>query len=126
MTIVDLIRLKITNLDLWFQVALLQNHGILSTGKTIEAAVFWFLSMEKCCHSQLLADAACGGRGGRPVQIDDLDAAKTYVSCPPPQPCGIADFYRSYKSIGSDVAGWFSGIPLFDMIDKETGGDYKN
>lgn len=35
-------------------------------------------------------------------------------------------FYRSYETIGTDVAGWFSGMPLFDMIEKETGGDYKN
>lgn len=108
MTIVDLIRLKITNLDLWFQVALLQNHGILSTGKTIEAAVFWFLSMEKCCHSQLLADAACGGRGGRPVQIDDLDAAKTYVSCPPPQ--SLVALLIFIAAIRASVAMWRGGF----------------
>jgi hypothetical protein len=44
--------------------ALLQNHGLLTCGKTIEATVFWFMSLEKCCHSQLMADAAAGGRGG--------------------------------------------------------------
>lgn len=33
--------------------------------------------------------------------------------------------YR-HKVTGSAKAGWFSAIPLFDMIDKETGGDYKN
>ena len=35
--------------------ALLQNHGLLTVGQTIEAAIFWFLSMEKCCHAQLMA-----------------------------------------------------------------------
>jgi ribulose-5-phosphate 4-epimerase/fuculose-1-phosphate aldolase len=44
--------------------ALLQNHGLLTCGKTIEATLFWFMSLEKCCHSQLMADAAAGGRGG--------------------------------------------------------------
>lgn len=76
---VGLLEVQIPNFGLRLQVALLQNHGILATGKTIEAAVFWFLSMEKCCQSQLLADAACGGRGGKPIVIDDLDAAATYV-----------------------------------------------
>jgi hypothetical protein len=32
----------------------------------------------------------------------------------------------SYKVAGSRKAGHFSGLALFDMIDKETGGDYKN
>ena len=29
--------------------ALLQNHGLLTVGETVEAAVFWFMSLEKCC-----------------------------------------------------------------------------
>jgi ribulose-5-phosphate 4-epimerase/fuculose-1-phosphate aldolase len=86
--------------------ALLQNHGLLTVGQTIEAAVFWFVSLEKCCHAQLLADAAAGGRGGATVKIDDEDAAYTY------------------KTVGSPGAGWFSAKPLFDVIHKETNGDY--
>ena len=34
--------------------ALLGNHGLLTVGQTVEAAVFWFVSMDKCCHAQLL------------------------------------------------------------------------
>lgn len=37
---------------------LLQNHGLLTVGQTVDACVFWFTSLEKCCHSQLMADAA--------------------------------------------------------------------
>jgi len=88
--------------------AILQNHGLLTTGATVEATVFWFLSMEKCCHAQLLADAAAAGRGGQTVKIDEADAKRTW---------GV---------VGSPMAGWFSGIPLFQLIEKETGGDYKN
>jgi ribulose-5-phosphate 4-epimerase/fuculose-1-phosphate aldolase len=51
--------------------ALLQNHGLLTVGKTIEEAVFWFVSLEKCCHAQLMADAAAGGRGGETVKIGE-------------------------------------------------------
>jgi ribulose-5-phosphate 4-epimerase/fuculose-1-phosphate aldolase len=43
--------------------ALLQNHGLLTVGKSVEEAVFWFVSLEKCCHAQLMADAAAAGRG---------------------------------------------------------------
>jgi len=86
--------------------ALLQNHGLLTVGGTVEEAVFWFLSMEKCCQAQLLADAAAGGRGHETQKIGDEEAAFTY------------------KAIGTPRAGWFSAKPTFDVIHKETGGDY--
>lgn len=86
--------------------ALLQNHGLLTVGRTIEETVFWFVSLEKCCHAQLLADAAAAGRGGTTVKIDDADAAFTY------------------KTVGSSLAGYFSAKPLFDVIHEETGGKY--
>ncbi|KAL9001133.1 MAG: hypothetical protein Q9169_000316 [Polycauliona sp. 2 TL-2023] len=86
--------------------ALLQNHGLLTVGGTIEAAVFWFISLEKCCQAQLLADAAAGGRGHETVKIHDDDAAFTY------------------KTIGSPAAGYFSSKPLFDVIEKECGSEY--
>lgn len=57
--------------------ALLVNHGLLTVGRTVEEAVFWFMSMEKCCQVQLMADAAAGGRGGKTVQIDEKDAKYT-------------------------------------------------
>lgn len=58
--------------------ALLQNHGLLTVGHTVEEAVFWFVSMEKCCQAQLMADAAAKGRGGETVKIADDDAKCTY------------------------------------------------
>jgi len=86
--------------------ALLQNHGLLTVGNTVEEAVFWFVSLEKCCHAQLLADAAAGGRGTETVKIDPEEARYTR------------------GTVGSRGAGWFSAKPLFDLIHKETGGDY--
>jgi hypothetical protein len=53
-----------------------------------------------------MADAAAKGRGGETVKIDDEAAAFTY------------------KSLGTPIAGWFSAKPLFDVIHKETDGDY--
>lgn len=87
---------------------LLQNHGLLTVGQTIEATVFWFLSLDKCCYAQMLADAAAAGRGGATVKIDPEDAAFTY------------------KAVGTPRAGWFSAKPLFDLMAKEAGDDYKN
>lgn len=88
--------------------ALLQNHGLLTCGRTIEETVFWFVSLEKCCYAQLLADAAAAGRGGQTIKVNDTDAEFTY------------------KSVGTPFAGWFSAKPLFDVIHQETKGEYLN
>lgn len=75
--------------------ALLQNHGLLTVGKNIEEAVFWFVSLEKCCHSQLMADAAVAGRGENElIHIDEEDAAYTYKTVGTP----IAGMFNSHES----------------------------
>jgi ribulose-5-phosphate 4-epimerase/fuculose-1-phosphate aldolase len=81
--------------------ALLQNHGLLTCGKSIESTVFWFMSLEKCCKVQLLADAAAAGRGGKTVKIAEEDAAITY------------------QTVGTELAGWFSAKPTFDVAETE-------
>jgi ribulose-5-phosphate 4-epimerase/fuculose-1-phosphate aldolase len=86
--------------------ALLQNHGLLTVGGSVEEAVFWFVSLDKCCHAQLLADAAAAGRGGETVKIGQEEARETW------------------KTVGTPLAGWFSAKPLFDLIERETGGEY--
>jgi ribulose-5-phosphate 4-epimerase/fuculose-1-phosphate aldolase len=86
--------------------ALMQNHGLLTVGQSVEEAVFWFVSLEKCCQAQLMADAAAGGRGGETVKITEEDAVYTH------------------KTIGSTLAGWFSAKPMFDVVHKETNGEY--
>ncbi|PMD50693.1 arad-like aldolase/epimerase [Hyaloscypha bicolor E] len=87
--------------------ALLQNHGLLTCGRSIESTIFWFMSLEKCCHAQLLADAAAGGRGCETVKIDEKDAEYTY------------------QTVGTEGAGWFSARPTFDIMEHESGLDYK-
>lgn len=104
--------------------ALLQNHGLLTVGETIESvsitppshvsranadilkAVFWFVSLEKCCHSQLMAEAAASSRGEHPIKI------------------GAEESTYTHRTVGSERAGWFSAKPLFDVIHKETHGEY--
>jgi len=88
--------------------AILQNHGPLTVGKSVEEAVFWFIIFEKCCRAQLLADAAAAGKGIQTIKVTEEDAAYTH------------------KTVGSSFAGWFSAKPEFDLIHKETGGDYLN
>jgi len=75
---------------------ILRNHGLLTVGHTVESAAFWFISMDRCCHSQLLADAA-----GKTIAIDPEEASKTR------------------GQVGSELGGWFSFQPLFDRIVQE-------
>ena len=52
---------------------ILSNHGLLTVGQTsVDEAAWWFITMERSCHAQLLAEAA-----GTPVLIDPDQAAKT-------------------------------------------------
>lgn len=85
------------------------NHGLLTCGKSIESAVFWFMSLEKCCQTQLMADAALNGRGKgeQAVVVGEEEAAFTK------------------KSVGTETAGWFSAKPTFDVMEHQSGVDYK-
>ena len=75
---------------------ILRNHGLLTVGHSIDEAVWWFITMERSCQVQLLADAA-----GTPVLIDPEMAAHTSTQ------------------VGSHFAGWFSFQPLYDRIVRE-------
>jgi ribulose-5-phosphate 4-epimerase/fuculose-1-phosphate aldolase len=73
--------------------AIHQNHGLFTVGETIDEAVFWFVSMERSCHAQLLAMAA-----GEPKKINHEYAAYTRAQT------------------GFPLAGWFSFQPLWQEI----------
>jgi ribulose-5-phosphate 4-epimerase/fuculose-1-phosphate aldolase len=73
--------------------AIHQNHGLFTVGTTVEAAAFWFITMDRSCQAQLLAEAA-----GTPKLIDHDSAMYTQ------QLTGFAD------------AGWFQFQPLFQEI----------
>src|SRR6185437_12628434 len=38
--------------------AILSNHGLLTVGQTVDEAVWWFITMERSCQVQLIAEAA--------------------------------------------------------------------
>ena len=80
--------------------AILQNHGLLTTGASVEEAVWWFRDLDDCCRVQLLADAAAAGRGGKTLKVDGEDAAYTW------------------KSVGTSLAGYFQGKPEFDIMSE--------
>ncbi|KAI9312439.1 class II aldolase/adducin N-terminal [Dichotomocladium elegans] len=80
---------------------ILQNHGLLTTGKTVDEAIWWFISMERCCQSQLLAEAALPNGHKDLIVIDDATAR------------GV------YHNIGDHQAGYMQFQPMYDMIVKE-------
>jgi ribulose-5-phosphate 4-epimerase/fuculose-1-phosphate aldolase len=75
---------------------ILRNHGLLTVGHSVEEAVYWFMTMERSCQAQLLAEAA-----GAPVLID-ADQARLTAS-----------------QVGSHVAGFFSFGPLYAKIVRD-------
>lgn len=38
--------------------AILRHHGLLTVGRSVEEAAWWFITMDRACQMQLLADAA--------------------------------------------------------------------
>ncbi len=76
--------------------AILANHGLLTVGGSVEAAVWWYITMERSCDVQLKAMAA-----GTPTLIRPDVAAATQAQ------------------LGSEVAGIFQFSPLFDWIIAE-------
>jgi ribulose-5-phosphate 4-epimerase/fuculose-1-phosphate aldolase len=75
---------------------ILRNHGLLTVGHSVDEAVFWFITMERSCQAQLLAEAA-----GTPIKIAPEMAELTSTQ------------------VGSHLAGWFSFQPLYDRILRE-------
>ena len=75
---------------------ILRNHGLLTVGGSVDAAAWWFITMERSCQVQLLAMSA-----GEVVHISPEHAALTY------------------EQVGSEIAGWFNYQPLYDQITRE-------
>jgi ribulose-5-phosphate 4-epimerase/fuculose-1-phosphate aldolase len=75
---------------------ILRNHGLLTVGRSVDEAAWWFITMERTCQAQLLAMAA-----GDPISIDHEMALTTQTQ------------------VGFPLAGWFSFQPLYQRILRE-------
>ena len=69
--------------------AILRNHGLLTVGGTVEAAVWWFISMERCCQAQFLVEfdrqtSAGRCRPGESDQGRERHAGRGLVQLPAP------------------------------------------
>lgn len=52
---------------------ILRDRGLLTVGHTVDEAAWWFITMERSCQAQLMAEAA-----GKPVLIDPDTASATH------------------------------------------------
>jgi ribulose-5-phosphate 4-epimerase/fuculose-1-phosphate aldolase len=75
---------------------ILRNHGLLTVGHSVDEAAWWFVTMERSCQTQLIAEAT-----GEPVLIAPEIARLTY------------------SQIGSHQIGWLSFQSLYDMIVRQ-------
>jgi ribulose-5-phosphate 4-epimerase/fuculose-1-phosphate aldolase len=75
---------------------ILRNHGLLTVGNSVEEAVWWFVTMERSCQAQLLAEAA-----GTPIPIDPEMARLTKTQ------------------VGEPVSGYVNFRPLYEKITLE-------
>jgi ribulose-5-phosphate 4-epimerase/fuculose-1-phosphate aldolase len=64
---------------------ILRNHGLLTTGYSVDEAAWTFITMERTCQAQLLAEAA-----GTPVPISPEMASHTHDQVGSPRACYIA------------------------------------
>ncbi|MFC4586215.1 class II aldolase/adducin family protein [Sphaerisporangium corydalis] len=72
---------------------ILRNHGLLTVGESVDAAAWWFITMERSAQAQLAAKAA-----GQVVPISHENAKLTH------------------GQIGNDLVGWINFQPLYDQI----------
>ena len=75
---------------------ILRNHGLLTVGTTVDEAAWWFITMDRSCQAQLLAEAA-----GTPVKIDHESAL------------------IARSQVGNELTGWFQFQPLWNKIARE-------
>ncbi|MEY9962380.1 ribulose-5-phosphate 4-epimerase/fuculose-1-phosphate aldolase [Streptacidiphilus sp. MAP12-16] len=68
---------------------ILRNHGLLTVGDSVDAAAWWFITMERSCQVQLTAKAA-----GKPVAIEHDSAVVTR------------------DQLGNDLVAWINYQPL--------------
>ena len=81
--------------------AILANHGLLTVGRTVDEAAWWFITMERTCQVQLLAEAA-----GTPVDIGHEVAEKTagQTGRPPRRLVSVPTPLRRHRGRGAGSA----------------------
>ncbi|MFD8733949.1 class II aldolase/adducin family protein [Streptomyces sp. NPDC059618] len=80
---------------------ILRNHGMLTVGRSVDSAAWWFLTLERTAQSQLTAYAAAAGLGTKPLRIRRSEAEVTR------------------GQVGGEPAGWFQFQPIWERISTD-------
>jgi ribulose-5-phosphate 4-epimerase/fuculose-1-phosphate aldolase len=75
---------------------ILQNHGLLTVGGSIEAAVWRYIGFENACQAQLAAESA-----GEPLPIPDAIARHTA------------------RQVGSEISGYYGFAPYWASVVRD-------
>ncbi|ETN41341.1 uncharacterized protein HMPREF1541_03276 [Cyphellophora europaea CBS 101466] len=86
---------------------ILQNHGILTAGGTVDEAAAFFIALERACHCQMVVENAA---------LANPSLKKTYV--------GHEEAEYTKKGTGSPEVMFMQFKNEYDMIVKESGGDF--
>ncbi|OBT80302.1 hypothetical protein VF21_00726 [Pseudogymnoascus sp. 05NY08] len=78
---------------------ILQNHGMITCGATVDEAAFLFIALDRCCHAQLLANAA-SVPGWERIAIGKEEAEMTH------------------KKSGNSSKMWLAFQPYYDQVVK--------
>ncbi|QKW08677.1 class II aldolase/adducin family protein [Streptomyces sp. NA04227] len=74
---------------------ILRNHGLVTVGESVDAAAWWFVTMDRCSGIQLAARAA-----GTPLIIDHARALATR------------------EQLGHDLVAWINFQPMWQEISR--------
>ncbi|KAJ5088908.1 hypothetical protein N7456_012524 [Penicillium angulare] len=79
---------------------ILQNHGMITCGRTVDEAAFLFIALDRCCHAQLLANAAvCPGFEKNYIDDEQAEVA--------------------HRKSGNSNKMWLAFQPYYDQVVKE-------
>jgi len=84
--------------------AILMNHGLLTVGKTIDEAVWWFVTMERSCQAEILARNT-----GLPVTEISHEVAM-----------------QTRGELGFSEAGFFQFQPMWQDVVRRCGDEFAN
>ncbi|TVY45473.1 Meiotically up-regulated protein 14 protein [Lachnellula occidentalis] len=87
---------------------ILQNHGLLTCGGTVAEAAAFFIALERACQTQLLVEAA--------IAPDGSQLKKEYVN--------DEEARYTKDGTGTPEVMYMQFEPEYQMILKETGGDF--
>ncbi len=84
---------------------ILANHGLLTVGRSVDEAAWWFIALERACQVQLLAEAA-----GQPRSMDPAVARSLGADLAPDQAhrSGWIHFQPMYRQLLAEDPGFLA------------------